>query len=124
MVNLSFQFIVLCRYFADMCWSKMLLPSVVEKIFLETSTKQLSIKEILDLDIQIKLQVIVDAKTEDEFQNIVDTFPERFGFSVTKFAISLMEKSEFIQQITQHFCFSICLEEIQDFKREIKTVWN
>ena len=102
----------------------MLLLSVVEKIFLEISTKQLSIKEILDLGIQIKLQVIVDAKREDEFQNIVDTFPERFGFSVTKFAISFMEKSEFIQQITQYFCFSICLEEIQDFKREIKTVWD
>ena len=34
----------------------MLLPSVVEKIFLGTSTKQLSIKEIPDLDIQLKLQ--------------------------------------------------------------------
>ena len=32
------------------------LPSVVEKIFLGTSTKQLSIKEIPDLDIQLKLQ--------------------------------------------------------------------
>ena len=96
------------------------LPSVVEKIFLGTSTKELSIKEIPDLDIQQKLQTIADFKTEDEFQNIVDTFPERFGFGVTKFAISFMEKSEFIQQITQHFCFSMCSEEVQDFKRGLE----
>ena len=54
------------------------LPSVVAKIFLGTSTKKLSIKEIPDLDIQLKLQTIADVKTEDEFQNILDTFPERF----------------------------------------------
>ena len=96
------------------------LPSVVERIFLGTSTKQLSIKEISNLDIQLKLQTIADIKTEDEFQNIVDTFPERFGFGVTKFAISFTEKSEFIQQITQHFCFSMSSEEIQDFKRGLE----
>ena len=77
----------------------------MEKIFLGTSTKQQTKKKIPDLDIQLKLQTIADVKMEDEFQNIVDTFPERFGFGVTEFAISLMEKSEFIQQITQHFCF-------------------
>ena len=57
---------------------------------------------------------------EDEFQNIVDTLPERFGFGVTKFAISFMEKNEFIQQIIQHFSFSMCSEEIQDFKRGLE----
>ena len=57
---------------------------------------------------------------EDEFQNIVDIFPERFGFGVTKFAISFMEKNEFIQQIIQHFSFSMCSEEIQDFKRGLE----
>ena len=31
-----------------------------------------------------------------------------------------MEKSEFIQQITQRFCFSLCSEEIQDFKRGLE----
>ena len=91
------------------------LPSVVEKIFLGTSTKQLSFEEIPDLDIQLKLQTIADVKTKDEFQNIVDTFPERLGVGVTKFSLSFMEKSEFMQQITQHFCFSMCSEEIQDF---------
>ena len=73
-----------------------------------------------DLDIQLKLQTIADVKTEDEFQNIVDTFPERFGFGVTKFAISFMENSKFIQEIIQHFCFLMCSEEIQDFKRGIE----
>ena len=96
------------------------LPSVVKKIFLGTSTKQLSIEEIPDLDIQLKLQAIADVKTEDEFQNIVDTFLERFGFGLTKFAISFVEKSEFIQQITHHFCFSMCSEEIQDFKKGLE----
>ena len=98
-----------------MCWPKCFLPSVVEKTFLGTSAKQLSIKEIPDLDIQLKLQTIADVKTKDEFQNIVDTFPERLGVGVTKFSLSFMEKSEFMQQITQHFCFSMCSEEIQDF---------
>ena len=96
------------------------LPLVVKKIFLGTSTKQLSIEEIPDLDIQLKLQAIADVKTEDEFQNIVDTFLERFGFGLTKFAISFVEKSEFIQQITHHFCFSMCSEEIQDFKKGLE----
>ena len=96
------------------------LPSVVEKILLGTSTKQFSIKEIPDLDIQLNLKIIADSKTEDEFQNIVDTFPERYGFGVTKFAISFMEKNEFIQQIIQHFCFKMCSEEIQDFKRGLE----
>ena len=36
------------------------LPSVVEKIFLGTSTKQLSYEEIPDLDMQLKLQTIAD----------------------------------------------------------------
>ena len=73
-----------------------------------------------DLDIQLKLQTIADVKTEDEFQNIVDTFPERSGFGVAKFAISFMENSKFIQEIIQHFCFLMCSEEIQDFKRGIE----
>ena len=92
----------------------------MEKTFLGTSAKQLSIKEIPDLDIQLTLQTIADFKTEDDFQNIVDTFPERFGFGVTKLAISFAEKSEFIEQVTQHFCFSMCSEEIQDFKRGLE----
>ena len=79
------------------------LPSVVEKTFLGTYSKQLSIEEIPDSDIQLKLQTTADVKTEYGFQNIVDTFPERFGFGVTKFAISFVEKSEFIQQISQDF---------------------
>ena len=44
----------------------------MEKTFLGTSAKQLSIKEIPDLDIQLKLQTIADVKTEDDFQNIVN----------------------------------------------------
>ena len=88
----------------------------MEKTFLGTSAKQLSIKEIPDLDIQLTLQTIADFKTEDDFQNIVDTFPERFGFGVTKLAIGFAEKSESIEQVTQHFCFSMCSQEIQDFK--------
>ena len=66
---------------------------------------------------QLKLQITGDAKTVDEFQNFVDTIPERLGFSVTKFAISFMKKSEVIQQIIGNACFSMCSEEIQDFKR-------
>ena len=31
-----------------------------------------------------------------------------------------MEKNEFIQQIIQHFSFSMCSEEIQDFKRGLE----
>ena len=87
---------------------------------LGTSTKQLTIKEIPDLDIHLKLQIIADTKIEDEFQNIVDTFPHIFGFDFTKFVICFMKKSEFIQQITQRLCFSMCSEEIQDFKMELE----
>ena len=45
---------------------------------------------------------------------------ERFGFGVTKLAISFPEKSEFIEQVTQHFRFSMCSQEIQDFKRGLE----
>ena len=88
------------------------LPLVIKKIFLGTSTEKVPNEEIPELDMQLKLQTIADVKTEDEFQNIVDNFPEKSGFSVTKFAISFMEKSELMQQITQYFCFSMCSEEI------------
>ena len=67
---------------------------------------------------QLKLQITGHAKTVDEFQNFVDTIPERL--SVTKFAISFMKKSEVIQQIIENACFSMCSEEIQDFKRGLE----
>ena len=94
------------------------------KNLLRNTTKQLSVTEIPDLDIQLKLQTIADVKTEDDFQNIVDTFPERSGFGITKFAISFIEKNKFIQQITQYFCLSIWLRRNPGLQRGIRTVWT
>ena len=111
-------------YFEKKCWLRCFLASAVEKIFLGTSTKQLSVTEIPDFDIQLKLQTIEDVKTEDDFQNIVDTFPERSGFGVTKFAISFIEKNKFIQQITQYFCLSILLRRNPGLQMGIRTVWT
>ena len=87
-----FRFVVLRGHLEGMCWRKMLFALSCAEYFLRNIYE-----------------------TEDEFQSIVDTFPERFGFVATKFVISFTEKSGFIQQITQHFCFSMCSEEIQDF---------
>ena len=111
-------------YFERKCWPRCFLALAVEKIFLGTSTKQLSVTEIPDLDIQLKLQTIADVKTEDDFQNIVDTFPERSGFGITKFAISFIEKNKFIQQITQYFCLSIWLRRNPGLQWGIRTVWT
>ena len=87
-----FRFVVLRGHLEGMWWRKMLFALSCAEYFLRNIYE-----------------------TEDEFQSIVDTFPERFGFVATKFVISFTEKSGFIQQITQHFCFSMCSEEIQDF---------
>ena len=87
-----FRFVVLRGHLEGMCWRKMLFALSCAEYFLRNIYE-----------------------TEDEFQSIVDPFPERFGFVATKFVISFTEKSGFIQQITQHFCFSMCSEEIQDF---------
>ena len=104
-------------YFEGMCWPKMLFALGCGENLLRNICIAAFNRRNTDSDIQLKLQTTADVKTEYGFQNIVGTFPERFGFGVTKFAISFVEKSEFIQQITQHFCFSTCSKEIQDFKR-------
>ena len=104
-------------YFEGMCWPKMLFALGCGENLLRNICIAAFNRRNTDSDIQLKLQTTADVKTEYGFQNIVGTFPEIFGFGVTKFAISFVEKSEFIQQITQHFCFSTCSKEIQDFKR-------
>lgn len=95
-----------------MCWPKCFLPSVVEKTFLGTSAKQLSIKEIPDFDIQLKLQIIAYAKTEDEFQKIVDTFPEIFRFGVTKF----IKECIYTANYSAYLLFNVLRKNPQDFK--------
>ena len=123
--NVEFYLFGLCCVciFKGCAGPRCFLPLVVEKI-IGTSTKQLSIKEIPDLDIQLKLQRIADVKTENEFLNIFDTFPERFGFGVTKFAISFIEKSEFIQQITSTFLLFNVLRRNPGFQKGTRTVWT
>lgn len=83
-------------------------PLVVENIFIGASTKTTFNQRITWPWCVTKITITAN------------TFPERFTFSFTKFTISFIEKSKSIQQINKNFCFWMCSEDIQDFKRGLE----
>ena len=98
------------------------LTLVIKIIFLGTSTKQVSSKEIPDLEIQLKLQTIADVKMEDQFQNIVDKFPDKFWFGFTRyqFCYQFYGEERIYTANYSTFLLSMCSEEMRDFKRGLE----
>ena len=72
-----------------------------------------TIQEIPDIEFQEKLAALVAAKDDEEFQSKMATFEERFSFGVTRFKVPYAEREDPSRNIAQHFCISVCNEEIQ-----------
>ena len=118
----NFIFLVFCvvwKFLNRRAGPRCFIPLVVENIFIGASTTTTFNQRITWPWCATKI-TITDTKTGDEFQKTADTFPERFTFSFTKFTIRFIEKSKPIQQINQNFCFWMCSEDIQDFKRGLE----
>ena len=92
------------------------MPSVVARLF-NGSAIQPSLEDIPDLEMQMKLKELLDAESEAEFQTLMDSFPERYMCGVTRMHVKYSDRGELIQDIAQHFCLSLCNEEIQEVRK-------
>ena len=92
------------------------MPAVVARL-LNGSAIQPSLEDIPDLEMQMKLKELLDAETEAEFQSLMDSFPERYMCGVTRMHVNYSDRGVLIQDIAQHFCLSLCNEEIQEVRR-------
>ena len=108
-VNFTFlDFCVVWTFLNRRAGRRCFIPLVVENIFIGASTETTFNQRITWPWCVTKITITAN------------TFPERFTFSFTKFTISFIEKSKSIQQINQNFCFWMCSEDIQDFKRGLE----
>lgn len=74
-------------------------------------------EEIPDLEIQTKLQDLLNAKDEADFQNQITSFTERSSLGVTRAVVKFDEREEFARMIAQHVCISVCLEEFNEVRK-------
>ena len=72
-----------------------------------------SIKTVPDFELQTKPTEINDCDNEEKFQRLLDNFPERFYFGVTKLRLTLENKQNFIHNILYHCCISSCIKELK-----------
>ena len=72
---------------------------------------------MLEGEKQTKLTEINDCDNEEKFQRLLDNFPERFYFGVTKLQLALENKQNFIHGIFYHCCISSCIEELNEVKK-------
>ena len=100
-----------------------LLKEVVCKIFDVEGESNLTINDIPDLDIMLKLDEI-NSSTADDFGKNVENFTERFSSGVVKREISFEEKEDFIKDIVYHYCISSCIEEIKQVSNGIDDIFG
>ena len=74
------------------------------------------ITTVLDFELQTKLAERNDCDSEEMFQRLLENFPERFYFGVTKLQLTLDIKQNFIHDIIYHCCISLCIEELSEVK--------
>ena len=72
------------------------------------------IEDVPDLEVQIKLKELNDTINNEEFAKSLENFPQRFEAGVTRVKVDFTEKSSFIEKISEHYCISTCIEELQD----------
>eukprot|EP00794_Sanderia_malayensis_P013137 gene13137-14490_t len=94
------------------------MPSVVARL-LHGLAIQPRLEDIPDLEIQVKLKELLDAENEVKFQSLMDSFPERYMCGVTKMHIKYSDRGELIQDIAQHYCLSLCNEEIDEVRKSL-----
>ena len=81
-----------------------------------------TIQEVPDIEVQEKLAALVTAKDDEEFQSKMETFEERFSFGVTRFKVPYAEREDLSRNIAQHFCISVCNEEIQEVRKGMEVL--
>ncbi len=47
----------------------------------------------------------------------MESFPDRFNFSATRMKVKFEERADFVRDIAQHLCVSVCYEEIAEVRR-------
>ena len=81
-----------------------------------------SINTVSDFELQTKLTEVNYCESEEKFQRLVDNFPERFYFGVTKLQLTLGNKQNFIRDIIYHcFCFFFISKYLFHFYKITKT---
>eukprot|EP00112_Aurelia_sp_Birch-Aquarium-sp1_P011988 Seg2516.4 transcript_id=Seg2516.4/GoldUCD/mRNA.D3Y31 product="hypothetical protein" protein_id=Seg2516.4/GoldUCD/D3Y31 len=91
------------------------IPSYKEKV--QNISVQPSLEDIPDLEMQMKLKELLDAESETEFQSLMDSFPKRYMCGVTRMHVNYSDRDVLIEDIAQHFCLSLCNEEIQEVRK-------
>ena len=98
-----------------------MIPSVVSRL-LNGPFIQPTLNDIPDLELQEKLQDLLSAVNEEEFQSKIDSFPERFNFGVTRMKVDFSEREELIKDIAQHCCISVCNEELVEIRKGLEAI--
>eukprot|EP00794_Sanderia_malayensis_P015226 gene15226-16800_t len=93
-----------------------MMPCVVSRLLNGPEIRP-EVEEIPDLEIQTKLQDLLNAKDEAEFQMQMTSFTERFSLGVTRAFVGFDEREEFARMIAQHVCISACMEEFQEVRK-------
>ena len=94
-----------------------LIESVVKHMLEFQSFAVPSINTVPDFELQTKLTEINDCENEEKSERLLDNFPERFYFGVTKLQLTFENKQNFIYDIIYHCCISSCIEELNEVKK-------
>eukprot|EP00794_Sanderia_malayensis_P001628 gene1628-1807_t len=92
------------------------MPCVVAKMLNAPPIKP-NRENLPDYEVKEKLDELLSAEDEEDFQGMMNAFTERFSFGITKSTVKMGEREQFAENITQHFCLSACHEEMQDFRK-------
>eukprot|EP00794_Sanderia_malayensis_P017949 gene17949-19744_t len=90
------------------------MPALISRI-LKCPFVKPTIADIPDFEIQSKLNQIKVAATEEEFNEKIDSFPERFSAGVMNPSIRHKDKYDFIDKVAYHYCILACASQIEDF---------
>ena len=81
-----------------------------------------TLEDIPDFDIQMKLQELLSAANEEEFQAKMESFPERYIYGVTRVHVSFEDSDQLVKDVARHFCLSTCSDEIQEVRKGMEVM--
>eukprot|EP00794_Sanderia_malayensis_P020964 gene20964-23019_t len=97
------------------------IPSVVARLLNGVDSPP-TLEDIPDLDVQMKLQDLINAVNEDEFQARMESFSERYMFGVTRVHVSFEDRSQLVKDVALHLCLSTCSDEIQEVRKGMEVL--
>lgn len=66
-------------------------------------------------EIKEKLQCLIDCKTEDDWNEVIANFPERFDMGINNAKVPMAKKQELFMGVVKHIMISSVAEEIYSF---------